>query len=132
MLFRSAEALDPDGKRAAASNAQRPPRTEGRLVRHAKTIVTPGTGEWEVDPDSLGPCDVVRYAIRCVSMDKCKVIRSFAVALSPSEPQPPRSKTNEIVFYRAPAVTLATAPSDKRGEEAPKTASEPAGDSGQK
>ena len=74
----------------------------GKLTRHARVLVVPGTANWEIDPATVSPTDVIQYRIRCVSRDNCKILRSFAVTLRPGEPQPPRSKTNELMFYRSP------------------------------
>ncbi len=80
---------------------------EGELIHHVRTVVIPGGADWELPPDGLKAADIVQYNIRCLSRDRCSVIKSFAVKLNPQEPQPPRSKTNEIVFYRAPLLSQA-------------------------
>ena len=112
-----AKALDQDGKRSSKPGAPKlADRLEGKLVRHVRTIVIPGNAEWEADPSQFGKGDIVQYNIRCVSRDNCTIIRNFCVAVGPKEPQPPRSKTNEIAFYRAPVLSLPGLTRDLNGE----------------
>ena len=83
-----------------------PAQADGKLIQHVRTIVVPSNTSWEISPEQLKSGDIVQYNIRCLSRDNCSVIKSFAVTVNPKEPQPPRSKTNEIVFYRAPVLLL--------------------------
>ncbi len=102
-----AKAVDPDGRKASKPGSPKlPERNDGKLVRHVRTIVVPGGAEWEADPSQLTKGDIVQYNIRCISRDNCTIIRNFCVGVGAKEPQPPRSKTNEIVFYRAPVLSL--------------------------
>lgn len=93
-------------KKVSLSGVRIPEQSDGKLIHHVRTIVVPGGANWEISPDELKPGDIIQYNIRCISRDNCTLIKSFAVSVSPCEPQPPRSKTNEIVFYRAPVLSL--------------------------
>jgi len=93
-------------KRASLSGVRIPAQTDGKLIQHVRTIVIPSNTNWEINPEQLKSGDIVQYNIRCLSRDNCRLIRSFAITVNPKEPQPPRSKTNEIVFYRAPVLSL--------------------------
>ncbi|MFZ2654965.1 MAG: tetratricopeptide repeat protein [Victivallales bacterium] len=93
-------------KRASTAGINVLPQAEGKLIHHVRTIVLPSKTNWEIDPAQLTCGDIVQYNIRCLSRDNCAVIKSFAVSVNPNEPQPPRSKTNEIVFYRAPVLAM--------------------------
>ena len=93
-------------KKASTAGIKIPDQSEGKLIHHVRTIVVPSKTNWEIDPGQLAYGDIVKYNIRCLSRDNCSVIKSFAVSVNPNEPQPPRSKTNEIVFYRAPVLAL--------------------------
>ena len=93
-------------QKAKLTGVRIPVQADGKLIQHVRTIVVPGKTNWEIDPEQLKSGDIVQYNIRCLSRDNCSVIRSFAVSVNPMEPQPPRSKTNQIVFYRAPVLSL--------------------------
>ena len=93
-------------QKAVLSGVKIPAQADGKLIQHVRTIVVPSNTNWEINPEQLKSGDIVQYNIRCLSRDNCSVIRSFAVSVNPREPQPPRSKTNQIVFYRAPVLSL--------------------------
>ena len=93
-------------KKASLFGVRIAEQSNGKLIHHVRTIVVPGGADWEISPDELESGDIVQYNIRCISRDNCTLIKSFEVSVNPNEPQPPRSKTNEIVFYRAPVLSL--------------------------
>jgi tetratricopeptide (TPR) repeat protein len=76
----------------------------GTVIKHAKTVMIPGTPSWDIETSGLKSGDIVFYNIRCISRDNCKIIRSFSVGLSPDEPQPPQAKAGNLEFVRIPAL----------------------------
>lgn len=74
----------------------------GKIVKHKRTLVIPGTSKWRVDPSDLRAGDLVLYRIRCVARDPCSTIKAVTLTVSGDEPQPPTAKGNEIVFVRSP------------------------------
>lgn len=76
----------------------------GKVIKHRKTIVIPGTSDWELDTSKLNAGDVVFYKIKCIPRDNCLIVSSVKMTLTEHEPKPPSSKGDEISFVRAPVL----------------------------
>lgn len=74
----------------------------GEVIHHKRTIISPGTSNWQVNETTFEPGDWLVYKLTIVPRNECSIVRAVKITLDSEEPQIDEEKGNTIEFVRAP------------------------------